>query len=697
MKYILLAVVLPAIVLSWSGMLRTLDLAFYDLGFRLRPAEAIDERIVLVEWDEENLQILEETNISDDTLASSIEKIQAQQPRLIAFDIYRDIPVSSPRLNDLENNQAYNRLQNLFRSNPNLFGVEKVVPPKSNPPKVLKQQNQVGATDLPSDRDSVIRRAYTFPTLTKEGTPAGIPYLSVGLVEKYLSKEGWRAQILENNALKLEHQQDSITINPLKTFAGAYHDDRAGLDFLINWRKGKNIFRRVSISEVISNQVPADLFYDRLIIIGNVSEDTADRHILPLNRWRRTDTIGHYGTKTFGVEIVAQVFSSIVGAALDGRPLMNPAPKFINVLLYLASVGAIIKFIDKYRYYSENLYKTALTPALLITGSLTLCSLIAHHWGLWLPIAWTIASVWIAYGAFTYYLERERERNKISALEGFNENLLHSLKNIPESISQSQNGIQNNVREIQYALMNYDEIANEEGIEIIERLETIYDTAIETENQNNRIRKYRKTSEQFLRYCFFNIRESDRLFDVNQTVKYIVSNCITENKDQISQGLSIIEKYDPQIERLTQINSTKGIYISSAALEIVLENLLSNAILAIKAKEQNTTTQRYFPQLSIQTKLIKNNIKLIIKDNGVGIPVSFQKKIFLPFKSYRNDQTSQGVGLYLAQKIAHCHRGTLKVESIEGKGSKFILTLPVMVHRNHARPFDNLLSFLRKK
>lgn len=695
MKYILLAVVLPAVVLSWSGILRTLDLAFYDLGFYLRLTEPIEERIILVEWDEENLQILEETIISDDTLVALIEKIQAQQPRLIAFDIFRDIPVVSPRLNDRENSQAYDRLQNLFRSTPNLFGIEKVVPPKTNPPKILQERRQVGAIDLPSDRDRTIRRAYTFPQLTSEDKPGGIPYLSVGLASKYLEEQGWNSQMQEDNSLKLSHQKNSIIINSLKTFAGAYHDDNEGLDFLINWRKGEKLFRRISTAEVISNQVPSDLFFDRLVIIGNVSSDTADRHTIPLNRWRRTDKLSPYGVETFGVEIVAQVTSSIVSAALDGRPLMNPAPKLVEILLFLASVGGIVKFIDKYRSFHQNLYLAALPPALSITGILVLCSFITHRLGFWLPISWSLASVWIVYVALTYYLERERERNKASALEGFNENLLHSLRNIPESISQSQNAIQDYAKDIEYTLIS-DELADEEKIEIIERLETIYNTAAETEAQNNRIRKYRRTSEQFLRYCFLNVRESERLFDVNQTVKGIVSNFIVEHKKEISRRLNIIEQYDRQIDRFSQTNSTGRIYISSAALEIVMENLLSNATFAVNAKEK-TIIDQYFPRVSIQTKLANNKIEFIVEDNGVGIPKAYQKKIFLPFKSYHNDQTGYGVGLYLARKIVNLYRGTLKAESVEGKGSKFIFTLPVVMYRNHARPFDNFLSFLRKK
>ena len=128
-----------------------------------------------------------------------------------------------------------------------------------------------------------------------------------------------------------------------------------------------------------------------------------------------------------------------------------------------------------------------------------------------------------------------------------------------------------------------------------------------------------------------------------------------------------------------------------------MENLLSNATFAVNAKEK-TTKDRYLPTVSFQTKLVKNNIKFIVKDNGVGIPKAYQKEIFLPFKSFHSDKTyGYGLGLYLAKKIVNLYKGTLKAESSEGKGSKFILTLPIVVKRNHSRLLNNFLSFLRKK
>jgi CHASE2 domain-containing sensor protein/anti-sigma regulatory factor (Ser/Thr protein kinase) len=678
-RYVLLTVVLPIAFLSWGGILRTLDLAVYDLGFRLRPTEPMDERIVIVEWTEENLQASEETTISDDSFASLIKKIQAQQPRLIAFDIFRDIPVSSPNLTDEENNRAYNRLQNLFRTSPNLLGIEQVVAPKINPPRELKKLNQVGAVDLPSDRDGVIRRAYTFPQLTKEGKPSGIPYLAVALASKYLAEEGWESDMLQNNSLIFSNQQNSIIINPLKNFVGAYFDDRYGLDFLINWRKGNNLFRRVSATDVTSNQIPPDLFFDRSVIIGNVSSATGDRHTLPLNRWRRTDKIGTYGVETFGVEIVAQITSSIISAVLNGRALMNPVPRPIEMLLFLASVGGIILNIQQNRY-RNNLYSVTLPYAVYITVILSVLCFIAHSMGWWLPIATIVAGVWVSYLSSIYYLIRRKERLRASNLEALVVNLDHNLGHKLKSFKSSSNVIKSDFEKIETILPK-------DNQDILEAKAAIYEAASNIGRETAKIKQYKMQIEHFLKYSYLDMVNSvTESIDVNLSIEAILNKFIAENK--ACSKVCILKKYDRRI-------SSRFEMCGSIALEIILNNLLDNAIFAVSAKAK--TADRYLPTVCVTTRLLGNRkIEVIIEDNGIGIPRAFQEKIFEAFESFKGDKQSTGLGLYLVKKIVTSHGGTIKVESVFEKGSKFIFTLPI-VNRNHTRFFNNFLSFLRKK
>jgi len=62
-----------------------------------------------------------------------------------------------------------------------------------------------------------------------------------------------------------------------------------------------------------------------------------------------------------------------------------------------------------------------------------------------------------------------------------------------------------------------------------------------------------------------------------------------------------------------------------------------------------------------------------LADNGPGIPDSIKEKIFQPFFTTKEEGT--GLGLAIAERIIKKHRGSLRVESREGKGTTFIITL----------------------
>ena len=78
--------------------------------------------------------------------------------------------------------------------------------------------------------------------------------------------------------------------------------------------------------------------------------------------------------------------------------------------------------------------------------------------------------------------------------------------------------------------------------------------------------------------------------------------------------------------------------------------------------------------------VMPRTVSVIIKDKGVGIPRSDQAKIFARF--YRGSQSrsgteGSGLGLAIAQRFVELHGGKISVQSDEGKGSIFTVTLPV--------------------
>ena len=112
-----------------------------------------------------------------------------------------------------------------------------------------------------------------------------------------------------------------------------------------------------------------------------------------------------------------------------------------------------------------------------------------------------------------------------------------------------------------------------------------------------------------------------------------------------------------------------------------LGNLIDNAI-KYSGEEVEITLQAY-----------KDKRKVILKimDNGWGIPEEKQSLIFE--SGYRGNSVpgGSGIGLHYTQMVAEAHRGTIRVESAEGKGSVFIMELP------QRRMFNNLKRILCRK
>ena len=101
-------------------------------------------------------------------------------------------------------------------------------------------------------------------------------------------------------------------------------------------------------------------------------------------------------------------------------------------------------------------------------------------------------------------------------------------------------------------------------------------------------------------------------------------------------------------------------------LEQVLINLIKNAMDALEGQEEKT----------INVHLQKNTngkISIQVADNGPGIPTEKMDQIFIPF--YTTKESGSGIGLSLSRQIMRLHKGSLEVQSVEGQGSIFTMTI----------------------
>ncbi|HEY9872279.1 MAG TPA: CHASE2 domain-containing protein, partial [Candidatus Obscuribacterales bacterium] len=102
------------IALRFVGLLQPLDLAAFDLFFRLRPLEPVDPRIVIVGITETDIRKVGKWPIPDTVLAKLLNKLKQQQPTAIGLDVYRDLPVEP----------GHQELVKVFESTPNLIGIQ---------------------------------------------------------------------------------------------------------------------------------------------------------------------------------------------------------------------------------------------------------------------------------------------------------------------------------------------------------------------------------------------------------------------------------------------------------------------------------------------------------------------------------------------------------------------------------------------
>ena len=110
----------------------------------------------------------------------------------------------------------------------------------------------------------------------------------------------------------------------------------------------------------------------------------------------------------------------------------------------------------------------------------------------------------------------------------------------------------------------------------------------------------------------------------------------------------------------------------------VLLNLYNNAFYAVQNK-QTTAGDTFKPIIEVSTILNGTNIEIRVKDNGMGIPDAIKNKIMQPFFTTKPTGEGTGLGLSLSYDIVvKGHGGKIDMESKEGEGSEFIVTLPAI-------------------
>ncbi|MDI9639138.1 ATP-binding protein [Geitlerinema splendidum] len=144
---------------------------------------------------------------------------------------------------------------------------------------------------------------------------------------------------------------------------------------------------------------------------------------------------------------------------------------------------------------------------------------------------------------------------------------------------------------------------------------------------------------------------------------------------------------EPKINVIKNYGDIPRIECYSGLLNQVFLNLLSNAVDAIEQQRsylELEAEEDYQGEITITTTLSQENwLCISIEDNGCGMSLEVQKKIFNPF--FTTKPVGKGTGMGLAtsyQIIVEDHGGNLQCISTLGQGTNLIIELPISAQRN---------------
>lgn len=167
-----------------------------------------------------------------------------------------------------------------------------------------------------------------------------------------------------------------------------------------------------------------------------------------------------------------------------------------------------------------------------------------------------------------------------------------------------------------------------------------------TSNGEKRPTDLNALTDEYMKLAYHGLRAKDKSFNAQLFTKYA--------------------------ENIGEVN------IAPQEIGRVLINLFSNAFYALQEKQRNAGGPVVFqPSLKVSTQLENGKAVLRIKDNGTGIPQEIINKIYQPF--FTTKPTGQGTGLGLSLSydiITKGHGGEIRVDSVEGMGTTFEITLP---------------------
>ena len=287
--------------------------------------------------------------------------------------------------------------------------------------------------------------------------------------------------------------------------------------------------------------------------------------------------------------------------------------------------------------------------------------------------------------ARTVRIEREKAREKELAQAKEIEKAYTELKATQSQLIQSEKmaslgeltaGIAHEIQNPLNFVNNFSEVSNELIVEMIEEVD---------KGNTKEVKSIAEDVKQNLEKILYHGKRADGI------VKGMLQHSRISNGKKEPANINILaDEYlrlayhglrakDKSFNATMNTNfdeSIENVNIIPQDIGRVILNLITNAFYVVDEKKKSGI-ENYEPTVALSTKKLDNAVEIRVTDNGNGIPKHLLDKIFQPFFTTKPAGKGTGLGLSMSYEIVtKSHDGELKVETEQGTGTTFIITLP---------------------
>jgi two-component system NtrC family sensor kinase len=273
-------------------------------------------------------------------------------------------------------------------------------------------------------------------------------------------------------------------------------------------------------------------------------------------------------------------------------------------------------------------------------------------------------------------VQKKNVEKTLSELKSTQAQLIHSEK--MASLGEMTAGIAHEIKNPLNFINNFSEVSNELISEMKEELqngskEEAISIADDLKQNLEKINHHGKRADSIVKGMLLHSRGTageKTPTDINDLLEQYVTLAYhgmrAQNKDF---NITIERDYDKSLDKINVVPQD---------ISRVFLNIINNGCYAANDKKKKDG-EGFSPTIKVSTKKLKDIVEIRIADNGNGVPDKIKDKLFQPFFTTKPTGEGTGLGLSLSYDIVvKQHGGKIKIESNEGEGAEFIITLPYL-------------------